>query len=482
MDKPPIELLKFCAIIITNKMNRVFKIYLQATFIIIDLAMLCIAFFFTTHAYQLNYFDNEILFYFYFICINIITWFICIIVFSLYREHIIIEFEKFTKRSFQTYILWLSINLILFLEFKIQQLDQKIVLVYFGLFFLGIAFNRVLYIGIKNYYQNKDFLFNRVIIIGYNTVATKLASYFEEETVNIKLIGFVENEQFINQISHYPVFSDIRDTIKIARENKIQEIYSTISPKDNNEIYEIMSFAEKECIRFKLVPNLNAFVNKSFKVDFIRDLPILTLRTEPLEDVGNKILKRALDIIISSLVIVFILSWLIPLIAILIKLNSKGPVFFIQQRTGKNNSIFNCLKFRTMKTNAFSDKIQATKHDDRITKLGAFLRKSSLDEFPQFINVFTGEMSLVGPRPHMVKHTHDYSEIVDEYMTRLFLKPGITGWAQINGLRGEIKNDKEVMLRVSNDLWYLENWSILLDIKIIILTFFNIIKGDKKAY
>jgi putative colanic acid biosynthesis UDP-glucose lipid carrier transferase len=211
-------------------------------------------------------------------------------------------------------------------------------------------------------------------------------------------------------------------------------------------------------------------------------MPVLTLRYEPLEDLTNRIKKRLFDIIISFFVTVFILSWLIPLISLLIWLDSKGPVFFIQMRSGKSNHEFKCLKFRSMKVNGLANLKQATKNDQRLTRIGKFLRRTNLDEFPQFLNVLKGNMSIVGPRPHMLKHTDEYSKATDQYMIRHFLKPGITGWAQVNGLRGEINSIQKLKSRVEHDVWYMENWSIWLDLKIIFLTVFNTIKGDKNAF
>jgi putative colanic acid biosynthesis UDP-glucose lipid carrier transferase len=217
-------------------------------------------------------------------------------------------------------------------------------------------------------------------------------------------------------------------------------------------------------------------------IDYLKEIPVISLRKEPLEDLGNRIKKRIFDIVVSAMVIVFVLSWLIPLVSLLIWLESRGPVFFAQPRTGKNNKSFLCLKFRSMKTNNAAQAKQATKNDDRITKVGKFLRRTSLDEFPQFINVFRGEMSLVGPRPHMLQHTDQYSRIIGQYMVRQFLKPGITGWAQVNGFRGETKAVEQMEKRVEHDLWYLENWNLFLDMKIIFMTAFNTIKGDKNAF
>jgi putative colanic acid biosynthesis UDP-glucose lipid carrier transferase len=196
---------------------------------------------------------------------------------------------------------------------------------------------------------------------------------------------------------------------------------------------------------------------------------------------ANVTVKRAFDIFFASLVTVFVLSWLIPLIGIIIKLDSKGPVFFKQLRTGKHGQPFYCLKFRSMTPNTDSDRRQATQGDARITKVGAFLRKTSLDELPQFLNVLWGEMSVVGPRPHMVKHTEDYSLVIDNFMDRHVIMPGITGWAQISGHRGETKETAAMAKRVNADIWYMENWSFLLDLRIVLMTF-ACLKGSEKAY
>jgi exopolysaccharide biosynthesis polyprenyl glycosylphosphotransferase len=198
--------------------------------------------------------------------------------------------------------------------------------------------------------------------------------------------------------------------------------------------------------------------------------------------VSNFNRKRTFDILFALMVIVTLLSWLIPLIAILIKLDSKGPVFFKQLRTGKNGKPFYCLKFRSMKLSADADSKQASKNDSRITPLGAFLRKTSLDELPQFFNVLVGDMSIVGPRPHMLKHTEDYCQIIHNYMVRHTVTPGITGLAQVKGYRGETKETTAMINRVNADIWYIKNWSFYLDIKIIVLTFMQVFKGHENAH
>lgn len=336
--------------------------------------------------------------------------------------------------------------------------------------------------SIRSYNKSRDNFVNKVLVVGYNDTGKKLTRYFEEEGLKTKILGYIVDDLDITHLTPYPVFKGVDNTVKLAMDLGAMEIYSTISPEQDNRIYSIMSKAEIECIRFKIVPNLSVFIKRNVHIDYYNDLPIISLRSEALDDVGNKIKKRFLDVIVSSFVVIFVLSWLIPLMALIIKLESKGPVFFPQLRTGKNRKNFYCLKFRSMKVNHDSDLKQATKNDSRITRVGKFMRKTSLDEFPQFLNVFRGEMSLVGPRPHMIKHTDDYSKVVDDYMIRQFLKPGITGWAQINGYRGEISNPEQIQMRVSKDLWYLENWTLWLDIKILFLTIYNVVKGDANAY
>ena len=240
--------------------------------------------------------------------------------------------------------------------------------------------------------------------------------------------------------------------------------------------------ADQECIRFKIVPDIGFFVKRQVHIDYLKEMIVISMRNEPLEDLGNRIRKRLFDIFVSSMVTIFILSWLIPIISLLIRLESRGPIFFRQPRSGKENKSFQCLKFRSMRVNDKANEQQATKNDSRVTRIGKFLRRTSLDEFPQFLNVIKGDMSIVGPRPHMLKHTDDYSREIGQYMVRQFVKPGITGWAQIKGFRGETKNLEQMKQRVEHDLWYMENWSLMLDLKIIFITVLNTMKGEKNAF
>jgi putative colanic acid biosynthesis UDP-glucose lipid carrier transferase len=320
------------------------------------------------------------------------------------------------------------------------------------------------------------------MIIGYNDIGKKLATYFERSNTQMQVVGFCEELNNVHELSHYPILNTPGNAIIASRELRITEIYSTILPEQDKRIYDLMQMADQACIRFKLVPDFSLFVNRPMHLKYLSGMPVLSSRTEPLEDLTNRIKKRLFDIVFSTVAIIFILSWLVPLIALAIWLDSKGSIFFVQKRSGINNKPFGCIKFRSMKLNPEAHRIQARRNDERFTRVGKFLRKTNLDEFPQFFNVLKGDMSVVGPRPHMLKHTEEYSATINKYMVRQFVKPGITGWAQINGYRGEIVVPEDMQARVDHDIWYMENWNMLLDLKIICLTGYNIFKGDKNAF
>jgi putative colanic acid biosynthesis UDP-glucose lipid carrier transferase len=415
-----------------------------------------------------------------------IVWFLIAWLGGLYAEKTIISFELFFRRTSKVYFVWfIFLGLFLSLSWLNHNpspsgaLAQIAVLIATPIISLFVRI--FLYEKTKTYFKEKGLL-KRVLIIGYNSTSKKLVSYFEQEDINTEIVGFAENEQNVNELSNYPIVSDIDLSVQVAKDQQVDEIYSTITPDQNPKLYQLIHQADHECIRFRIVPDFSVFIQGPFYVSYFNDMPILTLRSEPLDDLNNRHIKRTFDVIVSLMVIVFVLSWLAPLICLFIMIESRGMPFFSQLRTGKNKKSFPCYKFRSMYVNKESDLKQATKDDDRITKVGRILRRTSLDEFPQFVNVLIGNMSIVGPRPHMVKHTDDYSKIVNQYMVRHFSKPGITGWAQINGYRGEINDLVQIRNRIQYDIWYMENWSILLDIKIMFLTVYNILKGEEKAY
>ncbi|MEO6453559.1 MAG: undecaprenyl-phosphate glucose phosphotransferase [Ginsengibacter sp.] len=461
-------------------MNKQFLRFMRLTLISLDLIILSLIFIMTELFLKKPLSSNWYYYFYYLILINL-AWLFTAWLAGVYTEKSIISFELFFRRTLKAFPLWF-ICVLSYLYFFTKISTAKWFLPIITIeYSLGLLLMRFLYIQIKIYFKGKGLL-KRILIIGYNDTSKKLASYFEQEGINTEILGFTENEQNVNELSNYPIISNIDLSVEVAKQHQVDEIFSTITPEQNPKLYQLIQQADQECIRFRIVPDFSMFIKGPFHVSYFNDMPILMLRSESLDDFDNRLKKRAFDVSISLLVILLVLTWLVPLLSLLIILESRGPVFFSQLRTGKNKKSFPCYKFRSMSVNNDSDSKQATKDDDRITKIGGFLRRTSLDEFPQFINVLIGNMSIVGPRPHMVKHTDDYSKIVNQYMVRHFSKPGITGWAQINGYRGEVNDLHQIRNRVEYDIWYMENWSLLLDIKIVFLTIFNILKGEEKAY
>ncbi|MDX2196381.1 MAG: undecaprenyl-phosphate glucose phosphotransferase [Cytophagales bacterium] len=320
--------------------------------------------------------------------------------------------------------------------------------------------------------------FRSVVIVGYGDNARMLSEVFDKyPEYGYRFLGYFHDDNTTSQ----EILGSIEDLPAFIENIHIDDIYFSISDAPYANLDKLFDFADDNVIRFRILPDFKGITNKNLIFDLFEGLPVLSFRKLPLDDVFNRTSKRIFDVVFSGLVIILILSWLFPIVALLIKLTSSGPVFFKQKRTGKDNEDFWCLKFRSMYVNKDSDKSQARKGDARITPVGKFLRKTSLDEFPQFFNVFVGQMSIVGPRPHMLKHTEEYSQIIKKYMVRHFVKPGITGLAQVKGFRGETTDPKRMEGRVKFDTFYIENWSFLLDLKIIALTIINVLKGEENA-
>ena len=327
---------------------------------------------------------------------------------------------------------------------------------------------------LKNYRKKFGGNYRTPAIIGRNQKTLQLRDFFNNNPdygYRLTSIIDIKNSKL-----------DISDYFQEFIENDVDEIYCSTVELNNKQIKSIVDFADNNLIGVKFIPDDKNIYTKRLKYENYGVLPILSLRNIPLTDSINRAIKRTFDVVFSSLVIIFVLSWLTPIIGLLIKIESKGPVFFKQYRTGHNNIKFLCYKFRSMTQNKDAHLKQATKNDMRVTRVGKFIRKTSIDELPQFFNVFFGDMSVVGPRPHMISHTEMYAKKVHKFMVRHFVKPGITGLAQVKGYRGEIETDNDIINRVKFDIFYAENWSLIMDIKIIVQTILNAIKGEEKAY
>ena len=353
--------------------------------------------------------------------------------------------------------------------------DRFDVLSYCTIVFLIISIVKVAIFNLLKAYRTVlGGNYRRVVILGKNPKTQQLASFFKKNPAYGYTLLRIYDEQSKNE-SLKEVFAEIID-------QDVDEIYCSLSVFDNAKIREIIEFADNNLKILKFIPDNKEIFTKKLNYQYLGITPVLALREIPINQPYHQLIKRLFDVVFSMLILIFVLSWLTPLLAILIKLGSKGPVFFKQKRNGLDYKEFYCYKFRSMYPNPEAHIHQISKNDERVTPLGKFLRKTSLDELPQFINVLKGEMSVVGPRPHMVSHTHMYAERVDKFMVRHFVKPGITGLAQVSGYRGEVEDDNHIINRVKFDIFYVENWSLLLDIKVIIQTVVNALKGDERAY
>jgi putative colanic acid biosynthesis UDP-glucose lipid carrier transferase len=322
----------------------------------------------------------------------------------------------------------------------------------------------------------------KVVIIGAGKNGLELyAMMKEEEAYGFKVLGFFDDNRALKPL--LPNYLGATDEVnRFVLTNDVDEIYCTLPGTQDEKIRQMLNFAENKMIRFYIVPEFYRNVKKSFVMDMMGSIPLLSVRREPLQASYNRAIKRAFDIVFSLAVLISLYPLMYIVLGIMIKISSPGPILFRQKRTGLYGHDFECFKFRTMKVNEEAHTAQAVKNDPRKTRLGDFLRKTNLDEFPQFVNVLKGDMSVVGPRPHMLKHTEEYSASIDKYMVRHLVKPGVTGWAQVTGYRGETRTLEQMEGRVRRDVWYIENWSFFLDLKIIAVTVINMFRGERNAY
>ena len=327
-------------------------------------------------------------------------------------------------------------------------------------------------------YRKRGFNFKRVVIVGCNEIGRRLYNELQsDQGYGYKVLGMFDNKENAEGCDCYK--GELGDIEQFIKEYKIDEMYCALT--GDFVVSRMIHISESNAVDFYYLPQIGKNVVRQFTLDSIGRVPVMSIRSNPLNSTLNRFVKRLFDFIISSIVLLLSPIVLIP-VGIAIKLSSPGPIFFKQKRTGLRGKDFYCYKFRTMKVNNEADTKQATKEDPRKTKLGDFLRKTSIDELPQFYNVWKGDMSVVGPRPHMLKHTKDYSALIDKYMLRHIIKPGITGWAQVNGYRGQTNYLWQMEKRVEYDVWYAENWNFFLDLKIIFLTVWNVFRGEKNAY
>ncbi|HMR15300.1 MAG TPA: exopolysaccharide biosynthesis polyprenyl glycosylphosphotransferase [Mariniflexile sp.] len=354
------------------------------------------------------------------------------------------------------------------------------------LHYLFYSFAAIGVVKIASFYVLKTFRLylkgniRNVIIVGTGEGIDELKQIFNtKKELGYNLKGIFGNTATINATG------TIADSFRFLENNKnIDEIYCAIDELSEKEVNEYVKYANLHHCNIKFVPNTSKLYTKRLRTDYYSYVPVLSIQEGTLNNEINKLIKRSFDIVFSMFIIIFVLSWLTVILFVLIKLESKGLLFYRHKRNGINYKEFYCYKFRSLTITKEVKGTYVKQGDNRVTAIGKFLRKTSFDELPQFINVLKGEMSVVGPRPHMLSYTDDYSKIIDKYnfIYRHHVKPGITGLAQIKGYRGEVETDNDIINRVKYDIFYIENWSLLLDLKIIIQTFINALKGEEKAY
>ena len=415
-----------------------------------------------------------------FILFNLL-WIMVSEYFSLYElprflrsENIIV---KFAKTTIVTFLLVFAIVFTL----KFYLVSRYMIYYSFEFFFSLAVLFRILLIPLMKWYRKSGYNYRNLIIIGSGDVAQEVMKIFSNDlSIGLRVLGIFDDHPEMDVLGG-KVRGNIDDAMEFSLKNQVDEIIVAMAGFDKKVVNRLIKFCDNNMIRITIVPDFFRKVAYQYRIDFLGTIPFLSIRNEPLQRFRNRVLKRSFDLVFSTLVILLIFPWFLPLVAILIKLGSKGPVFFLQDRSGLNNKVFRMIKLRTMRVNQEADKLQAYRNDPRITGIGKFLRQTNLDEMPQFFNVWMGEMSVVGPRPHMLKHTEVYSTIVESFMVRQIVKPGLTGWAQVTGYRGETGKPELMAKRVRKDVWYIENWSFFLDMKIIIKTVINMIRGDRNA-
>ena len=354
--------------------------------------------------------------------------------------------------------------------------DPREIFKYITLVFIFVSvFKLTIYYLLKKFRTVLRGNYRKTVIIGKSKKTVQLEQFFNDR----EEFGY-QNQKTFDLRGDKKI--NLQDCFDFVLSNEVDEMYASVGELTNKELLDIVDFADNNLKILKFLPDNKDIYTKKLDFTYYGFLPILSLRKIPIEEPFYKFIKRVFDILLSLFVIVGVLSWLTPILGLLIKLESKGPVFFKQKRNGLDYKEFYCYKFRSMMPSPDAHLHQATKEDTRITKVGKIIRKTSIDELPQFINVLKGEMSVVGPRPHMVSHTLMYAERIDKFMVRHFIKPGITGLAQVSGYRGEVETDNDIIKRVKLDIFYLENWSLLLDIKIVFQTIYNALRGEEKAY
>lgn len=427
---------------------------------------------------SLIFFDGLKINFKYYLFFQTISWISIALIVKYYEVFRFTTPVEIISKLIKQFSIFLLVVIAYFPFSKVSIFSGKATAIFMTIsFFIIITFKYFLFYYLKKYRLSTGSNFRNAVIIGYTAESIKLKEVFENrKDYGYRFFGF-----FSDKKQNPDIKGKIEDLKNFTILNKIDEIYCSLNEISNEKLKELVEFADNNDKTIKFIPDSKQIYSKNLKIDYYELFPVLSLQKTELHDPTVKGLKRTFDILFSVFIIVFVLTWLMPVIALLIKLESKGPVFFKQGRPGLDEKEFHCYKFRSMKLNVKTEQ-EASRNDPRVTKIGRFMRKTSIDELPQFFNVLLGDMSVVGPRPHLWSQNKAYANKIKKYMVRHYVKPGITGLAQVKGFRGEIETEEDMVNRIKFDVFYIENWSLLMDLKIIFQTVINIFKGEEKAY
>jgi putative colanic acid biosynthesis UDP-glucose lipid carrier transferase len=460
-----------------NLMRKRFYFFFPILFISADLSVVSTAFLATQKvigvSYSLENYTIETLFF------VLLSWTSLSLLGKDYKIGRPSGYEKSVTKGFKTITVFLAL-FSFFVVFSNQEIiSRNYVLHFAGVLFLFIPIERVIVHLVVNKYRKWGGNYRNAIIIGYDQLGFSLFDAINKnKNLGIRCTGFYGSSTQI--VTKYPLKGNLKAFLNSDLE-KVDFVYVSENIV-REELNQIIELSDASFVKVKLLPHFKTDFLKSYVLKLIDNINIIDVNYLPLDHAFNRFLKRSFDVLFSLIMLLFVLSWLYPIIALIIFLESRGPILFKQYRNGKNNEVFRCLKFRTMYLNEEADQKWAIKNDHRVTYFGAILRRTSLDELPQLINVLIGDMTIVGPRPLPVKLNEQYINQIKSYSQRHTFKPGITGLAQALGHRGEIKDLREIKNRVTLDRFYLNNWSVYLDVKIIFITFFELIKGQDTAY
>ena len=451
-------------------MKKRYSHFIKPLQIVIDLFILNIITYFVYDKEYLNIFFLSYISFF---------WLVTSYFFAFYEVHrhtAVLSLLRLLVKQFLFFILGYFAYFGIFKEGVIVN-NQFLILI---LTIISISFVKLSWLFLLKKYRSFGNNFRTTIVIGFDDSSKNIIKLFKSKSnLGYKYLGFFSDKIYKDK----EYLGNLDAIFEYAKKHVVDEIYCSLSTLNQKQIKKINKFALDKDIILKLIPDANELYSKNRSIEYYGDsLMVLNVNKLPFDFTENFYLKRFFDIFFSIFVCLFILSWLIPILWIIVKLESEGPLVFKQGREGLNGKEFTCYKFRSMRINKQSSKIHAIKNDARVTKVGAFLRKTSMDELPQFLNVLLGDMSVVGPRPHLETLSLEYQKDVDNYLKRHIVKPGVTGLAQVGGYRGEIKKKSDIKNRVRLDIFYIENWSFFLDIKIIFKTVLNVIRGEEKAY